>query len=44
MEEEDRIRQEGNEEDYMEEKIIFNKKKIFILGFGFFGVSIIWAG
>ncbi|MBA7474066.1 hypothetical protein ES707_09413 [subsurface metagenome] len=27
----------------MEEKIIFNKKKIFILGFGFFGVSIIWA-
>lgn len=27
----------------MEEKIIFNKKKIFILGFGFFGISIIWA-
>jgi len=27
----------------MEEKIIFNKRKIFILGFGFFGVSIIWA-
>jgi len=27
----------------MEEKVIFNKKKIFILGFGFFGVSIIWA-
>jgi Na+/melibiose symporter-like transporter len=27
----------------MGEKVIFNKKKIFILGFGFFGVSIIWA-
>ena len=27
----------------MEGKIIFNKKKIFILGFGFFGISIIWA-
>jgi len=27
----------------MEGKAIFNKKKIFILGFGFFGVSIIWA-
>ena len=27
----------------MEEKVIFNKKKIFILGFGFFGISIIWA-
>jgi len=27
----------------MEERIIFNKKKIFILGFGFFGISIIWA-
>jgi len=27
----------------MKGKIIFNKKKIFILGFGFFGVSIIWA-
>ncbi len=27
----------------MEEKIIFDKKKIFILGFGFFGISIIWA-
>ena len=41
MEEEDRIRRKGDEEGFMEEKIIFNKKKIFILGFGFFGVSII---
>lgn len=43
MEEEDRIRRKGDEEGFIEEKIIFNKKKIFILGFGFFGVSIIWA-
>ena len=43
MEEEDRIRRKGDEEGFMEEKIIFNKKKIFILGFGFFGISIIWA-